>query len=262
MKRSPSLIIPFMLGAVIILLIAVYVAGAPGQSPVGDAQQLVLALADTDSSTTAVIAAYSRMDDGWKPEFSSPAVIGRNGMAWGSGLHKPGDHPADRAVKREGDGCSPEGAFPLLEVYGYLPATAVRTAMPYTRSADDLICCDDAESDLYNRIVDTGAGKLDPSNLPSHEMMRRSDDLYKYVIVVGHNMWKPEPGAGSCIFLHLWRGPDSSTAGCTAFSEETMLRILGWLDPAKNPAFVLLTADDYRRFLEPWGLPDIAMPAD
>ena len=63
------------------------------------------------------------------------------------------------------------------------------------------------------------------------------DGLYRWGIVVGHNPAN-QPGAGSCIFIHLWRGPGQPTAGCTAMSEENLPRILAWLDPALDPRLV------------------------
>lgn len=52
------------------------------------------------------------------------------------------------------------------------------------------------------------------------------------------------PGAGSCIFLHVWSGPDAGTAGCTAMGAGLVVALLGQLDPAARPMFVLLPAAD------------------
>jgi len=65
-------------------------------------------------------------------------------------------------------------------------------------------------------IVHAARALAPGDSLPSHEDMLRPDDLYRYVLIIGYNTPKPVPGAGSCIFLHVWRGKDSSTAGCTA----------------------------------------------
>src|SRR3712207_8482067 len=54
-------------------------------------------------------------------------------------------------------------------------------------------------------------------------------------------------GRGSCIFLHVWRGPRSSTAGCTAMAEPALAELLRWLDPARRPALVQLTDAAYAR---------------
>jgi len=108
-------------------------------------------------------------------------------------------------------------------------------------------------------MIDIGAERLDPDKLPSHERMLRDDDLYKYVVLVGHNTWKPKRGAGSCIFLHIWRGETTPTAGCTAMPEVAILRLLAWLDSDKNPVLVQLTREDYLRLKDAWGLPEITI---
>jgi L,D-peptidoglycan transpeptidase YkuD (ErfK/YbiS/YcfS/YnhG family) len=85
--------------------------------------------------------------------------------------------------------------------------------------------------------------------------MRRKDELYRRVIVVDHNP-EPSPGAGSCIFLHLWHGPDGGgTAGCTAMSPAPMEALLAWLDPAARPVYVLLPADRAAALRTGWALP-------
>ena len=88
--------------------------------------------------------------------------------------------------------------------------------MPFT---PDLGWCDDPGDRSYNR----------PVRLPypaSHEAMWRDDHLYDVVVVLDYNLAKPQPGAGSAIFLHLATEAFGPTAGCVAVSLETMRRIL------------------------------------
>ena len=40
------------------------------------------------------------------------------------------------------------------------------------------------------------------------------------------------------IFLHIWRGAGQPTAGCTAMSQDHLLRVLNWLDPNREPRLV------------------------
>jgi L,D-peptidoglycan transpeptidase YkuD (ErfK/YbiS/YcfS/YnhG family) len=47
-------------------------------------------------------------------------------------------------------------------------------------------------------------------------------------------------GKGSAIFLHIWSGPDGSTAGCVALDEANLLTILQWLDKAKQPRMLVV----------------------
>ena len=68
--------------------------------------------------------------------------------------------------------------------------------------------------------------------------MRRTDGQYDWVVVVDHNESRA-PGAGSCIFLHVWRGPRSPTAGCTAMPKQTLAALMRWIDPEAAVLVVL-----------------------
>ena len=63
------------------------------------------------------------------------------------------------------------------------------------------------------------------------------------------------PKRGSCIFLHVWRGPESTTIGCTAMDEPRLVELLRALEPASKPAFVLLPRAEYDALAMAWGLP-------
>ena len=162
----------------------------------------------------------------WGLLYQHPVVIGRAGMAWGLGLHNDNAVIDGEPVKKEGDGKTPMGVFTLPKAYGYLDPANVNTDFPYEQAMNTLICVDDSSSVRYNEIFDWELERIDGDSLPSHETMRRDDDLYMYTVVVGHNIDNPVKGAGSCIFLHLWSGPESNTAGCTAMSEQDMLKML------------------------------------
>jgi len=61
--------------------------------------------------------------------------------------------------------------------------------------------------------------------------------------VIEYNMHPIVKGKGSAIFLHVWK-QRGATAGCVAMSEEMVLRILGWLDPAKKPLIIMGTESE------------------
>lgn len=154
-----------------------------------------------------------------------PVVVGRSGVG----------------PKQEGDGRSPEGVFGLGTVFGYAeepPAAmgvSAETRLRYEPMPPGAVCVDDVGSAYYTRVFDAdtlpeaGPGAKDWA---SAEAMRRDlafgDDLYRWGVVVQYND-AAVPGAGSCIFLHVWRALDSPTAGCTAMAEEDLLALLGWL---------------------------------
>lgn len=231
-------------------------AGPPkgASTLLADARQLVVGTVDGWDDVSAEVTRYERGPDGGWRQLGEPwaAAIGAHGAAWGIGLHGQGA-PAgqDGPVKIEGDGKSPAGAFSIGASYGYADAPPAGARVAYQKTGNDWLCIDDRASSHYNRVLDTAGVAVDWS---SHEDMRRTDDLYRWVLFVDHNP-KAEPGAGSCIFLHLWRGPENGTAGCTAMAPAPMEALLAWLDPAAHPAFVLLPADRLAALRAPWGLP-------
>jgi D-alanyl-D-alanine dipeptidase len=156
--------------------------------------------------------------------------------------------------KREGDGRAPAGVFRLTDAFGYSPADSIDTGLPYVRSTPDLECVDDVESGYYNRVVDRR--RVSP-DWDSHEEMRRADVLYRRGVVVGHNAAPAAPGGGSCIFLHVWRGPGSTTSGCTAMAEPALATAMAWLDEASDPVLVQLPAREFSRRRATWELPSL-----
>jgi L,D-peptidoglycan transpeptidase YkuD (ErfK/YbiS/YcfS/YnhG family) len=89
----------------------------------------------------------------------------------------------------------------------------------------------------------------------SAETMLRPDGLYEWGVVEGHNLPPTQPGAGSCLFLHIWRGLGKPTSGCTSMSRQEMVRLARWLDPNEKPVLVQLPMEAYLTLAKPWGLP-------
>jgi D-alanyl-D-alanine dipeptidase len=219
-----------------------------------ETRQLLVAVVPGWDDVKAELRRFERTDSGWKQVGDSwKAVVGVHGAAWGRGLHGNGAPAGQEGpVKREGDGRSPAGVFALGASFGYDKAPPRGARLPYTQTDDHWLCVDDARSPHYNQVLDTAGLKPDWS---SFEPMRRKDELYRRVIVVDHNP-KTTPGAGSCIFLHIWHGPDGGgTAGCTAMAPGPMESLLAWLDPAARPVYVLLPADQAAALRVPWALP-------
>lgn len=223
-------------------------------SPLGDSRQIVRVLADHWDATSASLQCFERSGLGgaWQPVGPCvPVSIGRTGLAWGLGRH--GGVAGQGPVKREGDGKAPAGVFELGKAFGYAPPGEVQgLRMAYIHLTDDVFGVDDVKSRYYNRIV--RLGDVPGKDWDSAETMRRPDGLYEWGVVVGHNV-RPVAGAGSCIFLHLWKGPGKPTAGCTAMSKGDMVRILGWLDAGCKPLLVQLPAGVYCELADAWALP-------
>jgi L,D-peptidoglycan transpeptidase YkuD (ErfK/YbiS/YcfS/YnhG family) len=115
--------------------------------------------------------------------------------------------------------------------FGY--DVTIGTQMPYRQALDDDVWVDDPNSGDYNRWVK----KLE-THAASYETMKREDNLYKYGVVIEYNTDPVIKGNGSAIFLHIRKGEGIPTAGCVAVSEEDIIKILGWLDPAAAPLII------------------------
>ncbi|MGF6227013.1 L,D-peptidoglycan transpeptidase YkuD (ErfK/YbiS/YcfS/YnhG family) [Inquilinus ginsengisoli] len=145
---------------------------------------------------------------------------------WGAGrracaLGKGGVRPD----KREGDGATPTGRFPLRRVL-YRPdrGPAPTTALPCAAIAPEDGWCDEPADPAYNR----------PVRLPHparHERMWRDDALYDLVIVIGHNDDPPVAGLGSAVFVHLARPDWGPTDGCVALARADLLELLAAAAP-------------------------------
>jgi len=236
--------------------LSVSAGGETPQQAISSAEQLVVVITDGWQSTTGELRRYQRDgQSGWVEVAEiTEVVVGKNGLAWGRGLH--GDLPADAIRKREGDGKAPAGLFALGEVFGYAAATEGTVAslkMPYRAAGSETVCVDDPASEFYNRITERQAGGGVPWK--SAEKMRRRDHLYRWGVVVEHNGAEVEAGAGSCIFLHVWRAAKRPTVGCTALAEEDIEALIGWLDSDSHPLLVQLPKEVYEQRREAWGLP-------
>jgi D-alanyl-D-alanine dipeptidase len=118
-------------------------------------------------------------------------------------------------------------------------------------------CVDDTASTQYNTVVDRAAVPRVDWNSAEH---MREVPQYRIGVIVGYNASPPVKGRGSCIFLHIWAGPASRTAGCTAFDEAKLFEMMAWLDPLKRPLLVQLTADEYEKLRVKWRLPPTETP--
>lgn len=137
--------------------------------------------------------------------FVLPCALGRSGPT-------PG--------KREGDGCTPIGRFPIRRIHvrsdrqtGFRRGSFVRTINTWDG------WCDAPDHQLYNRLV----------RLPfpqSHETLWRDDELYDLFLELGYNDNPPRPNKGSAIFFHVARPGFTPTEGCVAIDKRALLRLV------------------------------------
>jgi len=130
-----------------------------------------------------------------------------------------------RALKREGDGGTPLGRFPVRVVlYRADRLRPPRTRLPLRAIRDRDAWCEDPADRNYNRPVrlDAEAGA---------DALKRDDHLYDLVLVLGYNDRPRVRGKGSAIFVHLAREGFAPTNGCIALSRHDLLMLLAELEP-------------------------------
>ncbi len=178
-------------------------------------EQMILVLQDVEKKKTT-LQLYEIVEGQWR-EKGSPilAAVGRNGLFSAS-------------EKKEGDGATPKGEYPLLRAYGYRSLSRIH--FPYEVNTPNHYWVDDSSSELYNRRV-----KGKPKAKSYHSLLRK-DNLYKYMIVIEYNTDPAEEGKGSMIFIHPWADASKPTSGCLGISEEKLKEILLWLKKDKNPS--------------------------
>jgi D-alanyl-D-alanine dipeptidase len=217
--------------------------------------QLVVVITDSETAFTGICQTLEKSDNKWQTKLAPfPVVIGKNGLGWGRGLHPA---VADgMAEKREGDGKSPAGVFRLSAVFGVQPLDSLMPlAMPYVHVTELLECIDDVNSKYYNQLVDNDTAAAVDWN--SSEKMLKIGEQYALGVFVDHNVDPAIPGAGSCIFLHIWKSAASPTVGCTAMASENIAELVSWLDRAAQPLLIQLTRKQYRQLRHQWQLPAI-----
>lgn len=223
------------------------------QSPLDDALQLVVFVAPDWTTTLGTLRRFDRADtrSPWTPVASAvPAVIGRTGLAWAEGTLAT---DIQQPVKHEGDGKSPAGAFPLDTAFGFAPRAEMSwLRMAYAPLISGSECVDDEASVHYNTVVDRS--EVSRVDWTSAEHMRQINQ-YRIGVIVGYNAAPPKPGRGSCIFLHIWGGPASTTAGCTALDADRLEALMRWLDASRRPVLVQLPTAEYQRLQSAWRLP-------
>lgn len=153
----------------------------------------------------------------WPPEtlfWSSNRVrcaIGRGGV---------------KSEKKEGDGATPAGRFPLRRVmYRADRVAEPKTGLPVRVLVAGDGWCDEPGDASYNRLV----------GLPfsaSHEALWRDDAIYDVLVELGYNDDPVEPGLGSAIFVHVARPGYEPTEGCIALALEDLLDLLNHCDAA------------------------------
>lgn len=181
------------------------------------ATHLLLVTTPTFNAFKGTVATFSRSSTtaSWKQSGKSkPIVVGRKGLAWGwtaAAYAKSGE-----PLKREGDKRAPAGIFSVGQPFG----TFDKQLQGFVRlKRGQHFCVDDTRSPHYGRIVPR---KVAGKKTSGEEMAKIS--LYRQGLFVNYPP-NAKKRAGSCIFVHVWRRPNSPTVGCVAASEADVGRL-------------------------------------
>jgi L,D-peptidoglycan transpeptidase YkuD (ErfK/YbiS/YcfS/YnhG family) len=150
------------------------------------------------------------------------ALTGPDGVAVPCAIGRSGACPA--ADKREGDGMTPLGRWPIRTVLfrsGHAAPPAGMT-LPWRWVRDDDGWSDGVGDPDYNRPVRHPHGF-------SAERLVRDDGAYDVIVVLGHNDSPRVQDMGSAVFLHCSEG--RPTAGCVAVEKDALLGLLATLAP-------------------------------
>jgi L,D-peptidoglycan transpeptidase YkuD (ErfK/YbiS/YcfS/YnhG family) len=143
-------------------------------------------------------------------------------VAWWQGrrLRCAIGHGSFAGDKREGDGATPIGAWPMRRLLwrrDRLPR--VETALPAEPIVPESGWCDASGDPAYNLPVRLPYGA-------SAESLWREDHVYDLIVPLGYNDEPIVPGRGSAIFLHVARPDFSPTEGCVALAPDDLLMVL------------------------------------
>lgn len=204
-----------------------------------DARRLLLVTVPDVTSSTGTLRLYERRADaGWVPVGAAePVNVGTRGVAWG---------PAFRALandgeplKVEGDKRSPAGFYAVGRPFGFAPSALAS----YLRLRADHVCVEDPASPAYNTITSEKALGRTAGTENMGRMPR-----YRRGLVIDYPT-EASAKAGSCIFIHIWKGLGRSTEGCLTLPEPRVAALQGFTN-AYRTVLALLPQAALAKFSE------------
>ncbi len=134
--------------------------------------------------------------------------------------------------KKEGDGKTPIGTYPLRVVF-YRADRVARpdTTVPVRELTPTTGWSEDPARDDYNTEISVPPCGAAPAGI---DRMTRDDHVYDITVVIGYNDDPPVKGRGSAIFMHVARPGYTPTQGCVALSESDLRAVLKQVTPAST----------------------------
>lgn len=203
------------------------------------ATRLIIVTVPNMSTTAAQMRTYERASPAasWEAKSSAePAVVGARGIGWGA----PFAHlrKSKEPLKAEGDMRAPAGIYRLASSFGFDKAShaghmQLKPGMNF--------CVEDVQSAYYGMIVRRTAveKKTSGEDMSSIPQMKRG-------LLIDYPPRRYSK-AGSCIFLHVWRGGGVGTAGCVALPEERVKFLQSWAT-SRHTVIAILEERAFPRF--------------
>lgn len=122
--------------------------------------------------------------------------------------------------KREGDGATPAGCFPIREILYRADRVRLPECAFLARPiSPEYGWSEDPEDPAYNKLVKFPHGR-------TVDRLWRDDHIYDVIVVLGYNDSPAVPGIGSAIFMHVCRPSYSATQGCIAMSLDDLMQVI------------------------------------
>jgi len=214
MKKS-SLTISISLITSLLLTLTVH-AQVPANT-----QQLIIGIAPNKNSSHVTLSIFEKSSAGWRQKGDAwSGRLGRNGLAWGLGLHPTG---LGGLQKKEGDGRSPAGLFKIGSgnsyAFGYASSISKKANLPYKQITTKDLWVEDPKTKWQKDA-----------------QMRQGDHAHSLKLFIAHNEGtankRAKAYAGSAIFFHIWRSNGAkATAGCTTMHSDKLKALIAQIDP-------------------------------
>ncbi|TGK48267.1 L,D-transpeptidase catalytic domain protein [Leptospira bouyouniensis] len=190
------------------------------KTPIFSQSEQIILILGKPGNTQGKLYFFAADGGEWKEIVSRvPVWFGRSGLI-----------SADK--KREGDGFTPSGSFPVKRVFGYTRRSMRNLEYTQIRRKDHW--SDASNSKHYNQFIrnyEKGATSL--WNSP----------IYQLFIAIEHNTNPSIPGYGSMIFLHPW-DETKPTSGCVGLKFSDLETIIQNLNGNKNPFILIVESEE------------------
>jgi len=193
-----------------------------------EATRLILVVASNMNARTATVRLMERpsREKKWNEVGEvTKAMLGSAGIGWAWAFENFARQ--EDPIKHEGDGRTPAGFFHVGRPFGFGPGPA----KDYIRlEKGKTFCVNDVRSPYYNMIM----SKSQAGDGTTGEDMG-TIALYRRGLFIEYPTTRERKG-GSCIFIHIWRSPESATSGCVALAEDDVVNLQKWSE--RRPTLV------------------------